>query len=185
MDASLRERLARIYAGTSTIAVVGASGDPSKPANSIPRYLQEQGYRVIPVNPRGGELFGEPVARSLSEVDGPVDVVDVFRPADEAPQIAREAVQVGARVLWPQLGIESARRPGRSPRRPGSPWSWTAAWARPTASSASAPAPTEPSQTPSSTQYLRYLTPELAARQDRPAGHSDLEAKLPAHAGSW
>jgi predicted CoA-binding protein len=107
MDASLRERLARIYAGTSTIAVVGASGDPSKPANSIPRYLQEQGYCVIPVNPRGGELFGEPVARSLSEVDGPVDVVDVFRPADEAPQIAREAVQVGARVLWPQLGIES------------------------------------------------------------------------------
>jgi uncharacterized protein len=91
MDASLRERLARIYAGTSTIAVAGASGDPSKPANSIPRYLQEQGYRVIPVNPRGGELFGEPVARSLSEVDGPVDVVDVFRPADEAPQIAEAA----------------------------------------------------------------------------------------------
>jgi uncharacterized protein len=104
---SLRERLARTYAGTSTIAVVGASGDPSKPANSIPRYLQEQGYRVIPVNPRGGELFDEPVARSPSEVDGPVDVVDVFRPADEAPQIAREAVQVGARVLWLQLGIES------------------------------------------------------------------------------
>jgi hypothetical protein len=107
MDASLRERLARTYAGTSTIAVVRASGDPSKPSNSIPRYLQEQGYRVIPVNPRGGELFGEPVARSLSEVDGPVDVVDVFRPADEAPQIASEAVQVGARVLWLQLGIES------------------------------------------------------------------------------
>jgi hypothetical protein len=59
------------------------------------------------VNPRGGELFGEPVARSLAEVDGPVDVVDVFRPADEAPQIASEAVQVGARVLWLQLGIES------------------------------------------------------------------------------
>jgi uncharacterized protein len=107
MDASLRERLARIYAETSTIAVVGASGDPSKPAHRIPRYLQEQGYRILPVNPRGGELLGEKVARSLPEVDGPVDVVEVFRPADEAPQIAREAVQVGAKVLWLQLGIRS------------------------------------------------------------------------------
>jgi predicted CoA-binding protein len=107
MDASLRERLARIYAETRTIAVVGASADPSKPAHQIPRYLQAQGYRILPVNPRGGELLGEPVARSLSEVEGPVDVVDVFRPAAEAPQIAREAVKVGAKVLWLQLGIES------------------------------------------------------------------------------
>jgi predicted CoA-binding protein len=112
MDASLRERLARIYAEATTIAVVGASGDPAKPAHRIPRYLQEQGYRIVPVNPHGGELFGEPVARSLTEVDGPVDVVEVFRPAGEAPEIAREAVQTGAKVLWLQLGIESqeARR---------------------------------------------------------------------------
>jgi uncharacterized protein len=107
MDSSLRDQLARIYADTRTIAVVGASGDPSKPAHRIPRYLQEQGYRILPVNPRGGELLGEPVARSLAEVDGPVDVVEVFRPAAEAPQIAREAVQAGAKVLWLQLGIES------------------------------------------------------------------------------
>ena len=107
MDAFGREQLARIFADTRTIAVVGASGDPSKPAHRIPRYLQEQGYRIRPVNPRGGELLGEPVARSLAEVDGPVDVVDVFRPAAEAPQIAREAVQIGAKVLWLQLGIES------------------------------------------------------------------------------
>jgi predicted CoA-binding protein len=107
MDASGREQLARIFADTRTIAAVGASGDPSKPAHRIPRYLQEQGYRIRPVNPRGGELLGEPVARSLAEVDGPVDVVDVFRPAAEAPQIAREAVQIGAKVLWLQLGIES------------------------------------------------------------------------------
>lgn len=112
MDPSLRERLARIYAETDTIAVVGASADPSKPAHSIPAYLQEQGYRIRPVNPRGGELLGEPVARSLSEVDGPVDVVDVFRPAAEAPGIARQAVEIGAKVLWLQLGIasEEARR---------------------------------------------------------------------------
>ena len=107
MDASLRERLLRIYAETKTIAVVGASSDPSKPAHQIPRYLQRQGYRILPVNPHGGELFGEPVARSLAEVKGPVDVVEVFRPAGEAPEIAREAVKVGAKVLWLQLGIES------------------------------------------------------------------------------
>jgi uncharacterized protein len=107
MDASLRERLLRIYAETKTIAVVGASGDPAKPAHEIPRYLQQQGYRILPVNPRCGELLGEPVARSLAEVEGPVDVVEVFRPAAEAPQVAREAVKVGAKVLWLQLGIES------------------------------------------------------------------------------
>jgi uncharacterized protein len=107
MDAPLRERLLRIYAETRTIAVVGASGDPSKPAHRIPRYLQSQGYRILPVNPRGGELLGEPVARSLAEVEGPVDVVDVFRPAEEAPGIAREAIEAGAKVLWLQVGIES------------------------------------------------------------------------------
>jgi predicted CoA-binding protein len=107
MDLSLREQLLRIYTETKTIAVVGASADPSKPAHQIPRYLQRQGYRILPVNPRGGELLGEAVARSLAEVHGPVDVVDVFRPAVEAPEIAREAIAIGAKVLWLQLGIES------------------------------------------------------------------------------
>jgi uncharacterized protein len=107
MDALLRERLLRIYAETRTIAVVGASRDPAKPAHRIPRYLQSQGYRILPVNPRGGQLLGEPVARSLAEVDGPVDVVDVFRPAEEAPRIAREAIEAGAKVLWLQVGIVS------------------------------------------------------------------------------
>jgi predicted CoA-binding protein len=107
MDAPLREELVRIFAEINTIAVVGASGDPSKPAHSIPRYLQQQGYRILPVNPRGGELLGEAAARSLAEIDRPVDVVEVFRPAVEAPQIAREAIKVGAKVLWLQLGIVS------------------------------------------------------------------------------
>jgi hypothetical protein len=112
MDESLRAQLVRIYAETKTIAVVGASADPSKPAHQIPRYLQSQGYRILPVNPHGGELFGEPVARSLAEIDGLVDVVDVFRPAEEALEIARQAIAIGAKVLWLQLGIESeeARR---------------------------------------------------------------------------
>jgi len=101
------EELRRIYAETKTIAVVGASSDPSKPSHTVPRYLQSQGYRIVPVTPRGGELLGEPAYPSLSEVDVPIDVVDVFRPAEEVPGIAGEAVERGAKVLWTQTGIES------------------------------------------------------------------------------
>ncbi|MBM4407886.1 MAG: CoA-binding protein [Chloroflexi bacterium] len=110
LDPEFRERLLKLYAATRTIVVVGASADESKPANEIPAYLQSQGYRIIPVNPRGGVLFGERVFHSLDEVAAAgfeVDIVDVFRPAAEAPDIARGAVALGARVLWLQLGIES------------------------------------------------------------------------------
>ncbi len=107
IDPGLREKLLGIYAGTKTIAVVGASADPTKAGHRIPAYLQSQGYRIVPVNPRGGELFGERVYNSLAEIDVPVDVVDVFRPAEEAPQIARQAVEIGAKVLWLQIGIVS------------------------------------------------------------------------------
>ncbi len=112
IKASERESLLRIYAQTRTIAVVGASADASKAAHQVPRYLQSQGYRILPVNPRGGELFSEHVFRSLTEIDVPVNVVEVFRPAQEAPEIARQAIVIGAKVLWLQLGIisEEARR---------------------------------------------------------------------------
>src|SRR5215469_17939102 len=98
-DISDREELLHIYALSTTIAVVGASTDPSKASHRVPAYLQSQGYRILPVNPRGGEIFGEHVFRSLTEIDVPVDVVDVFRPAQEAPEIARLAVTLGAKVL--------------------------------------------------------------------------------------
>ena len=101
------DELRAIYENTKTIAVVGASSDPDKPAHSIPAYLQSAGFKIIPVSPKGDELFGETVYGSLSEIPGPVDVVDVFRPAEEAPGIAREAVAIGAKVLWLQAGISS------------------------------------------------------------------------------
>ena len=101
------DELRRIYEETKTIAVVGASNDEAKDAHKIPRYLQQQGFRIIPVNPRGGEILGERAYASLADVDVPVDVVDVFRPSEETPGIARDAVKVGAKVLWLQLGIES------------------------------------------------------------------------------
>ncbi|MGH2794679.1 MAG: CoA-binding protein [Actinomycetota bacterium] len=108
MGSPTQDDLKRIYAETKTIAVVGASGDESKASNRIPRYLQSQGYRIIPVSPKGGEIFGEHVFAALKEIGEPVDVVDVFRPAEETPGIAVDAVALGAKVLWLQSGIESA-----------------------------------------------------------------------------
>ena len=102
------DELRRIYAESKVIAVVGMSADPYKPSHSIPRYLQSCGYRVIPVTPKGGEILGERAYTSLEEIDGvDIDVVDVFRPAEEAPDIARSAVAIGADVLWLQAGISS------------------------------------------------------------------------------
>ena len=113
-----REMLLRIYEGTKTIAVVGASTTEGKPGHDIPKYLQGQGYRTIPVNPRGGEILGEGARLSLHDVDEHVDVVDVFRPPEEAEAIAREAIAIGAKVLWFQPGTHTdeavalARRAG-------------------------------------------------------------------------
>lgn len=90
------------------IAVVGCSATPGKDAHEIPRRALEMGYDIVPVNPRGGELFGRAVHRSLADVPGPIDIVNVFRPSEEAPQVAREAAAVGAKALWLQSGIESA-----------------------------------------------------------------------------
>jgi predicted CoA-binding protein len=96
----------------TTIAVVGASRDPNKAGGSVPVGLQKRGFRVIPINPYADTLFGEHVYRSLAEVPEKIDLVDVFRPAADAPEIARQAVAVGAKALWLQLDIRSneARR---------------------------------------------------------------------------
>lgn len=92
--------------------MVGASRDPDKAGGSVPLGLQRRGFRVIPINPFADELFGEPVYRSLLDVPEKIDLVDVFRPAADAPEIARQAVAVGAGALWLQLDIrsEEARR---------------------------------------------------------------------------
>ena len=99
------QELLEIYQSTKTIAVVGASIDESKPAHRIPAYLQSQGYKVIPVNPRGGMILGAQAYPTLSQVgEGPVDIVDVFRPPQEAESVARQAVEIRPRVLWFQPG---------------------------------------------------------------------------------
>ena len=102
---SADDELGRILREARTIAVVGLSGDSEKPSHEVAAYLQAQGYRIIPVNPRGGVILGETVYADLRAVPEPIDLVDVFRPAEACLDIAREAVAVRAKVLWLQLGI--------------------------------------------------------------------------------
>lgn len=89
------------------IAVVGASRDPAKPSNWIPKYLQQHGYKIFPVNPSTKEWEGQACYASLGEIPEEIDVVDVFRPSGEAPGIVKAAIEKGAKVVWLQEGIES------------------------------------------------------------------------------
>ncbi|MFI7023145.1 CoA-binding protein [Micromonospora sp. NPDC049900] len=99
----------QILADSAVIAVVGASRDPSKAAHAVPAEMQRHGWRIVPVNPTADELFGEPVYRSLADIPHPVDLVDVFRPAEDAVDVVRQAVAIGAPAVWLQLGIVSAQ----------------------------------------------------------------------------
>jgi predicted CoA-binding protein len=108
------EELRSILGSARTIAVVGLSSKSSRPSHEVAAYLQGKGYRIVPVNPNETEVLGERAYPSLQEIpsDVHVDVVDVFRRAEETPPIARDAVRAGARVLWLQEGIwndEAAR----------------------------------------------------------------------------
>ena len=88
-----------------TIAMIGASSNPDKASYGIMQQLQKRGYHVIPINPRETEVLGERAYASLADVKEPIDIVDVFRRAEDTPAIADEAVKVGAKALWLQTGI--------------------------------------------------------------------------------
>jgi predicted CoA-binding protein len=95
------------------VAVVGLSNDPSRPSYQVAQYLQEHGYRIIPVNPGCQEILGEKCYATLRDIPVPVEVVDIFRKVDAVPGIVADAIAVGAKVVWMQLGLEepdSARR---------------------------------------------------------------------------
>ena len=91
-----------------TIAVVGASPDPSRTSNGVMRYLQRVGYRCIPVNPNADEVLGERSYPALADLPAPVDLVDVFRRTEYCADVAREAAAIRAPALWLQLGLRSA-----------------------------------------------------------------------------
>ena len=95
-------------AQASVIAVVGASRDPAKPAHSVPLQMLRYGWRIIPVNPFVGEIFGVRAYPTLADIEEPVDLVDIFRPAADAVDVVRQAVAIKAPAVWLQSGIVSA-----------------------------------------------------------------------------
>lgn len=97
--------LRRILAESRTIAVVGLSADWFRPSYFAAKYMQEHGYRIVPVNPRYPEILGEPCYPTLSAIPFKVDVVDVFRKTADVLPIAQEAVAIGAKCLWQQIGV--------------------------------------------------------------------------------
>ena len=99
-----------ILKSVKTIAMVGASPDKTKFSYGVLRVLSETGYEIIPINPRPGleEIRGLKVYPSLEAVGRPIDMVDVFRRAEDLPQIAQEAVNAGAKILWGQIGVKNA-----------------------------------------------------------------------------
>jgi len=102
-DNDLKELLKK----SKTIAIVGCSRDPNKAAHRVPKYLKEQGYEIIPVNPFEDEILGINVRKSLSEIGKSIDIVDIFRPSDECFQVIKESIELKPKAVWMQLGIEN------------------------------------------------------------------------------
>ena len=101
-------KLRRILRENRTLAVVGLSANWYRPSYFAAKYMQEHGYRVIPVNPMYEEVLGEKCYKSLRDIPEKVDIVDCFRKSQEIPALASEAVAIGAKVLWMQLGVTNA-----------------------------------------------------------------------------
>ena len=97
--------LRRILRDCRSVAVVGLSAEWHRPSHFAAKYLQQHGYRIIPVNPRYTEVLGERCYASLTDIDEKVDLVDVFRRSADVLPIAREAIAIGARCLWQQIGV--------------------------------------------------------------------------------
>jgi predicted CoA-binding protein len=97
--------LRRILRSCRTIAVVGLSADWNRPSNFAAKYMQQHGYRIVPVNPRYPEVLGEPCYARLEDIPVSVDMVDVFRRTQDVLPIARSAIDIGAKCLWQQLGV--------------------------------------------------------------------------------
>ena len=91
------------------IALIGASKDLTKTSSVVMKYLQDYGFKVYPVNPsmKGESILGEKVFGNIKEIDGPVEIVDVFRPSNEVTEIAKDAIKINAKVLWLQLDIRN------------------------------------------------------------------------------
>ena len=107
MPLESNQEIADLLKGAKTIAMVGASDRPDRASFGVMRFLQSKGYRVIPVNPQlaGQTLHGEPVLATLAEIEGPIDIVDIFRNSAAAGQVIDDAIAAGAKAIWTQLGV--------------------------------------------------------------------------------
>ena len=105
----MNEKIKEILLKYKTIAMIGVSKDSTKASTIVMKYMQKYGYKVIPVNPsaKGEKILGEEVFEKLEDIKTPIDIVDVFRPSAEAFGYAKDTVNIGAKVLWLQLGIRS------------------------------------------------------------------------------
>jgi hypothetical protein len=99
------EGLRELLSSTKTIALVGASPNPQRASHSVMHYMLDQGYRVIPVNPNEQEILGQKVYASLQDIREPIDMVDIFRKAEDAGAVCDEAIAIGAKSIWMQLGV--------------------------------------------------------------------------------
>ena len=110
------ETLRQILATTRTIAVVGLSPNASRPSHAVASYLQAHGYHIVPVNPNCQEILGERCYASLTAIPERVDLIDVFRRTEDVAPIARQAVEIGAKTFWQQIGVanEEAARIARA-----------------------------------------------------------------------
>ena len=108
------EKTRRILLRHRTLAVVGLSAQWHRPSYFAAKYMQEHGYRVIPVNPMYDEILGEKCYKSVRDIPEPVDIVDCFRKSTEIPALAEDAIAVGAKVLWMQLGVRNPEARARA-----------------------------------------------------------------------
>ena len=108
------QELKELLTNATTIAIVGASSNPDKESYGIMQKLLRAGYHVVPVNPKETEILGQRSYPSLIDVPGPIDIVDVFRRAEDTPAIADDAVTIGAKALWLQTGIVSDEAAARA-----------------------------------------------------------------------
>jgi len=101
------EEIAELFSSARTIAVIGASDRPERPSYGVMRFLQDHGYRVLPVNPQitGEHVLGEFVWRELAQIGVPIDIVDIFRRPDAVDEAVEQAIFVGAKAVWMQLGV--------------------------------------------------------------------------------
>jgi uncharacterized protein len=102
------DAIGEILKSYKTIAVVGLSANPERPSYGVTEYMQRAGYRIIPVNPNEREVLGEKSYARLEDVPDKIEIVDVFRRAEDVPPVVESAIRVGAKVIWMQLGIENA-----------------------------------------------------------------------------